>query len=118
MKDAELLRPLWHYPLRWLAFEGLSSRLSYLSESERAARRASWSVGRRSVKPIGLILYGAGAILSIIGYSWTIARALWLAALLPFAFIGLRGWLRDGVALPGRQAEASAGPPAQPHRAP
>lgn len=108
MTDPELLRPLWQYPLRWLTFEDLTARLSYLSESERAARRASWSAGRRSVKPIGLVLCWTGTLLSILGYDSTIARGLLLAALLPFAFIGLRGWLRDGAAEHDRSSSAVA----------
>jgi hypothetical protein len=96
MKDEELLRPLWHYPLRWLTFARASARWSYLSDDERAERRASWSAGRRAVRPIGLCLYWAGLALFVVGYLPTTVRIIWLAALLPLAGIGLRDWLRDG----------------------
>jgi hypothetical protein len=117
MDDQDLTLPLWRYPLRWLSgwltFHTMTDRWSYLAAGQREQRRASWSRWRRSVRPVGLCVFWAGVLWSVFGNEQTttttvVIRAGWIAAMLPFAVIGVRDWMRDGRAEHARRALESS----------
>ncbi|MDQ1737966.1 MAG: hypothetical protein QOH56_4217 [Pseudonocardiales bacterium] len=106
--------PLWRYPVRWLSLSALSDRWSYLSQAERSQRRAGWRRWRRAVRPIGLLIFWAGVLSSALVDSNTysneklVLAVVWVAALLPFAIIGMTDWIRDGKAKDPSPATARA----------
>lgn len=103
--DDDLTQPLWKVlsrgVVRYVGLNGVIDRWSHLSRADRAERRAGWPTSRRAVRPVGLAVFWAGVIWSVIGNDHTTTmtvtiRILWILLLTPFAYIGIADWVRDG----------------------
>jgi hypothetical protein len=88
-----ILRALWRY----MSFARLTDEWSPLSATQRAEPYESWPTWRRSVRPIGVVLYWAGVAWFALHSDrktpqLIVAYIVWVAVMLTFMAIGIRDW--------------------------